>query len=161
MNKNNKKNRNMKRENTQHACPFRLTPHFTLEEMTHSETARLYDIDNTPTPEVIHNLQTLCTKVLEPLRKEFGPVRVTSGYRSAWLNHLVGGVKRSQHILGQAADIHIPDRRRGVEMLEFIFMTLDYDQLLLEHNAQGGEWIHVSYNESHNHCVMIPYYMGN
>ena len=40
-------------------------------------------------------------------------------------------------------------------------MTLDYDQLLLEHNAQGGEWIHVSYNESHNRCVMIPYYMGN
>src|SRR3712207_9293360 len=74
----------------------RLTPHFPPEEMPRSATARRYHVDNTPSPEAVHNLRRLCTKVLEPLRKEFGPIRVTSGYRSEWLNRMVGGATHSQ-----------------------------------------------------------------
>ncbi|HEY9542441.1 D-Ala-D-Ala carboxypeptidase family metallohydrolase [Prevotella sp.] len=149
----------MKTHNPTNGDRLRLTPHFTLEEMTRSATARRYHVDNTPSPEAVHNLRRLCTKVLEPLRKEFGPIRVTSGYRSEWLNRMVGGATHSQHIFGEACDIHIPSRAKGIEMLEFIFMTLDYDQLLFEHNLQGAEWIHVSYREGHNRQIMIPYYM--
>ena len=151
----------MEKENTQSCCTLRLTPHFTLNEMVRSETARRNHIDNTPSLEVVHNLQMLCLKVLEPLRKEFGPIHVTSGYRSEWLNRAVGGAVHSQHLLGEAADIRVPNRKKGVEMMEFIFMTLEYDQLILEHDLQGNEWIHVSYREEHNRGIMIPYYRGN
>src|SRR3712207_735158 len=85
----------MKTHNPTNGDRLRLTPHFTLEEMTRSATACRYHVDNTPSPEAVHNLRRLCTKVLEPLRKEFGPIRVTSGYRSEWLNRMVGEIGRA------------------------------------------------------------------
>jgi hypothetical protein len=36
-----------------------MTPHFTLAELTASETAERNGIDNTPTPEHLENLQRL------------------------------------------------------------------------------------------------------
>ena len=38
---------------------MRLTPHFTLEELTFSETATRLGIDNTPSIEVKQNLEKL------------------------------------------------------------------------------------------------------
>lgn len=42
-------------------------------------------------------LVLLCTAVLEPLREEFGPVVVTSGYRPLAYNRTVGGATSSYH----------------------------------------------------------------
>jgi len=44
-----------------------LSPNFTLEELTHSETAVRLGIDNTPTVEVIDNLKFLSGR-LEDVR---------------------------------------------------------------------------------------------
>lgn len=48
------------------------------------------------------------TVVLQCIREHFGkPVTITSGYRTAAHNAAVGGAKRSQHLLGRAADIRV------------------------------------------------------
>ena len=63
--------------------------HFTIKELSHSDTALAKGIDNFPTAEAISNLTKLVDNVLDPLREKYGkPIRVSSGYRSAILNHL-------------------------------------------------------------------------
>jgi zinc D-Ala-D-Ala carboxypeptidase len=58
-----------------------LTPNFTLQEMTISQTAERHGIDNIPNSEQIINLKRVCT-VLEAVRATIGkPVMVSSGFR--------------------------------------------------------------------------------
>lgn len=79
---------------------------FTLAELTESATAKRLNIDNTPTAEVIENLQYGCDMVLDPLRRLYGaPIIIGSGYRCKQLNKAVGGVPNSWHQEGNAADI--------------------------------------------------------
>ena len=118
-----------------------LSPHFTLGEMTVSQTAARRGIANDPPAGAISNLRTLCAEVLEPVRAHFArPVIVSSGYRSPALNRAIGGSPSSQHCLGEAADITVP----GVGVLDlaqWLHRNLDYDQLIYEY----GRWVHVSY----------------
>ena len=58
-----------------------LTPNFTLQEMTISQTAERHGIDNTPNSEQIINLKRVST-VLEVIRATIDrPVMVSSGFR--------------------------------------------------------------------------------
>lgn len=126
-----------------------LSDHFSLEEMTNSQTAKRQNIDNTPSDEVVAQLTNLCQDVLEPLRAKFGAISINSGYRSPALNKAVGGVANSQHVLGQAADTEL----MGTDNLDWAYMVkgsgIVYDQLILEFYdpAIGGNngWVHVSY----------------
>ena len=107
----------------------RLTEHFSLGEMLRSCTADYFGIDNVPTVEQHENMQALCEKVLEPLRKKFGVIIISSGFRNPRLNQAVGGSPQSQH-----------------KMFRYIRDHLPFDQLLYEHKRRNGRrWIHVSY----------------
>lgn len=129
-----------------------LTPHFTLEELIKSDTAVRFNLDNTPTPDVIENLKWLCVKILEPLRGKVGPILVSSGYRSLAVNTKVGGASNSAHILGQAADISVPNMT--VEQLYQLIKTtaLPFDQLIQEFNA----WVHIQYKRDTQPPRLIP-----
>lgn len=123
-----------------------LTPHFTLNEFILSGTAIRKGIDNTPDEIEIERMRMLCVKVLEPLRLRFGVIRITSGYRCKVLNKAVGGVANSQHMYGEAADIHISNMEVGMKMFDYIRINCDFDQLLFEHSMKNGCcWLHVSY----------------
>lgn len=116
--------------------------YFKLIEFTASATARELDIDNTPSKEAIENIEALVSKVLDPLREAFGkPVYVRSGYRSVDLNMAVGGVKNSQHLKGEAADITANSREDNQWLFEYIRDNLPFDQLIDEYNYS---WVHVS-----------------
>lgn len=122
-----------------------LTEHFSLKEMLLSGTAIRRGIDNTPTPEVVENLRLLCRNVLEPLRRRYGRILITSGYRCPALNKAVGGVPHSQHMRGEAADIFIPNIELGEKYVVFLHDHTPYDQLILEPPRGKKRWIHVSY----------------
>jgi zinc D-Ala-D-Ala carboxypeptidase len=129
-----------------------LSPHFTLEELTKSQVGDRMGINNLPGAAALDSLKVLCERVLEPIRIQFGPVFVNSGYRGPELNKAVGGVSTSQHCLGQAADIEVPGVANGTLAL-WISENLDFDQVILECYRKGqpnSGWVHVSYKGSDN-----------
>lgn len=120
-----------------------MTPHFTIAELTASETALRRGLRNDPTLSDLRRLRALCEHILEPLRAEVGPLIVTSGYRSADLNRLVGGVPESAHRYGCAADV-VPVRCSVEEAWRAVVrLGLPFDQAIWERRGERSEWLHV------------------
>ena len=75
------------------------------------------------------------------------PIIITSGYRSAELNRKVGGVATSNHLTGCAVDIRIAGKEQLIRyaciLLDYADETKqDFDEILLEHGANGVIWLH-------------------
>lgn len=87
---------------------MKVSANFDLETLTFSETATRKGIVNSPGPLEIENLKRLCTVVLEPLKKQFPKMIVSSAFRSRKLNAAIGGSATSEHVNGNAADIYVP-----------------------------------------------------
>lgn len=122
--------------------------YFTIQELSHSDTAVARGIDNYPTAEAIHNLTKLVENVLDPLREKYGkPIRISSGYRSAILNRSVNGAASSQHRVGEAADITVGSKEENRKLFEIIRQELPFDQLIDE---KDFSWVHVSFREGRN-----------
>ena len=135
-----------------------LSEHFRLSEFTNSYMAKRLGIDNTPSLAVVSNLQQLCRHVLEPLRQYAGcPIIISSGYRCPSLNQAVGGVSKSQHLVGEAADIVLPSTAVGRQWLGWL-MDQKFDQLIFERASVKSStfWLHVSYRQvGHNRQQVI------
>jgi hypothetical protein len=126
----------------------RISKNFTLEEFTASATAKANGIRNNPGQTDIVNLCGLVHNVLQPLRKWWGKeVKIGSGYRSLALNQAVGGVKNSQHMRGEAADLCIDgDIQKGKQWFNWIKTHCEFHQLIWEKNPKTGNyWLHVSF----------------
>lgn len=124
---------------------MKLTRNFQLDEFLRSETAQRLGTKICPSLENTLNLTYLCAMVLQPLRNHFQePIRITSGLRNTWVNTVVGGASDSQHLRGEAADIHLPSHERGREYFLYIMEHCTFDQLIWETNHSGSTWIHVS-----------------
>lgn len=126
---------------------IQLSPHFKLSEFECSSTARTHGIRNKAPMSVIGNARTLCLEVLEPLRQHLGkPVIISSGYRCPKLNKLVGGAPNSQHLTGEAADLHTESLSELKEWFTWIMDNCNFDQLILERASKTSNhwWIHVS-----------------
>ena len=125
---------------------MKLSDHFTLEEMVRSATATANKIDNTPRQAEIDWLKYLCVYVLEPLRKHMGrPISISSGYRCPRVNTLVGGVAKSQHMYGQAADIRILNKQDGDKIFAYLKSNKYVSKALYERSkSTGARWIHVA-----------------
>lgn len=126
---------------------MQLSPHFSLRELTRSQTARRKGLANDPGAVEIENLIRLAHGVLEPVRAQFGvPFSPTSGYRCPPLNRAIGGAARSQHINGEAVDFRIPGLS-NMTVACWIQQTLTFDQLILEYPMPGDAdagWVHCS-----------------
>ena len=129
----------------------RLSPHFSLSEFLN---VRKYP-DNKPTMQHVANMTYGCRMLLEPARQVVGPILINSGFRNPRVNALVGGVKNSQHLLGQAADIRPKDPRQFQRLVDFLKSHELTDQLLT-----GNGWLHISWNpfSPPRHYVRIGYY---
>ena len=135
-----------------------LTAHFSLHEMTKSETALRKGMPNEPTEADIANLKLLAEKVLQPLRDHYGVgIKVNSGYRSPDVNAAVGGSRTSDHCKGQAADIEIAGIPNAT-LAQYIKDSLQYTQLILEFYTPGipdSGWVHVSYDANNLKCQTL------
>jgi hypothetical protein len=132
---------------------MKLSEHFALAEFTRSESAKRHGVSNEPTPEHLENIKVLCEKILEPIRTKFGPLNISSGYRSKVLNHYIGGALSSQHCEGKAADIDQDDMAgaTNTEIFNWIKDNLDFDQMIWEFGDNNKpDWVHVSYNGAKN-----------
>ena len=96
-----------------------------------------------------------CKLLLEPARAVVGPIIINSGFRNKAVNRRVGGVRNSQHLLGQAADIRPQDPKQFQRLVEFLKTCEHTDQLLT-----GNGWLHISWNPftAPRHYVRIGYY---
>ena len=122
---------------------MKLTEHFTLEELTHSDYANEHGLNNTASEYVEKNLMMLCVLILEPLRMSLNrAVIINSGYRSKEVNAGVGGVASSHHLLGLAADIHFHSETELKEMLSVLKRNKHLDLALVE-RSKNAKWLHV------------------
>lgn len=122
---------------------MKLSPHFTLEELTASDTALREGLDNTPGPAALANLCRL-SQCLEQLRHTLKrPIHISSGYRCAELNRRVGGTPGSAHTLGLAADIMVTGMPAHTLAQQVIDSGLAFDQLILEFDR----WVHLALAE--------------
>ena len=122
---------------------MQLTDHFTLEQLTCSETAERDGIDNTAPLEVIDNLRRLA-EGLEAVQALLGaPLEISSAYRSPALNRAVGGSPTSQHSQGLAADFVCSEFGTPMAIAAAIQASdIEFDQCILEY----GRWVHLSFS---------------
>ena len=115
-----------------------MTPHFTLEELTHTDHRTL---DNTPNETELANLKRLAA-FLEEVKTALGgrPVMVNSAFRSKQVNDAVGSKDTSQHRIGCAVDIRVPQLTPDQVVKAIVAAGLEYDQLIREFDR----WTHVS-----------------
>ena len=140
----------------------KLSPHFTLGELTKSSHREVYNI---PSHEAIENLKKVCSW-LEVLRKRYNelyqttpgpsslfeegktvPIIINSGYRSPQLNRKVGGAPNSNHLTGCAVDIRVSGQEQLIQYAAILIQYAnethqDFDELLLEKNKHGAIWLH-------------------
>ena len=146
---------------------MRLSKNFTLQELTHSNTAVRLGIENTPDKEGIWNLTLLATELLQPIRDRIGALRVTSGYRSPELNAIFGA-NRSQHMLCEAVDLQFVKRGKmdNLQIYQAVIdLDLDFDQCILEFgnateyiDPTHPDWVHLSWKVTDNRReVLIAY----
>jgi zinc D-Ala-D-Ala carboxypeptidase len=115
-----------------------LTPHFSLEELTHTDHRTL---DNTPNEAELTNLKRLA-EFLEAVKTVLGgkPIIVNSAFRSKAVNDAVGSKDTSQHRTGCAADIRVPGMTPDEVVKAIIAANLGHDQVIREFDR----WTHVS-----------------
>ena len=135
---------------------MKLTEHFTLEELTFSETAVRKGIDNSAPLAVIPCLTALAGG-LEEVRALLGkPLHINSGYRSAALNRAIGGSKASAHMEGYAADFTCREFGSTKAICQAIADSkIKFDQLIEE-----GTWVHISFAPTMRRKVMSAHFVG-
>jgi hypothetical protein len=118
-----------------------LSEHFTLEELTNSETAARNGWDNTPNATELANLVRLAA-FLEEVKTVIGgkPVMINSAFRSKLVNDGVGSKDSSQHRVGCAADIRVPSMTPDEVVKAVIASGIKYDQIIREFDR----WTHIS-----------------
>ena len=119
----------------------RLSPHFTLAELTVSNSGARAGLRNVPVGTALDNLTRLA-QLLEGVRTVLhgAPILVSSGYRSPAINNLVGGSLGSAHMRGLAADFIAPRFGPPRAVCEAIrASSVQFDQLIFE-----GTWVHIA-----------------
>ena len=137
---------------------MRLSKNFVLSEITRSNTANRLGINNEPTKKDLENLQRIVTNILQPMRNHFGPIRISSGYRSKELNRAIGGSIKSQHCKGEALDIQFwkDGQMYNKKIYDWIINNaIEFDQMI---NEFDFSWIHISLKKSKNRREILEAY---
>ena len=136
---------------------YNLSPNFTVE-MLSSKAAVTRDSIRGHTGatygEIVYNLQAVALNVLEPVKKIYPNMFVTSAFRDPGN---ASNAKTSQHPLGQGVDIQFKgiSKKDYYDIATKLAKVLKYDQLILEYCSYSkNPWIHVSYSVKNRSQVL-------
>ena len=121
------------------------SPNFSMDELTHSDTAARHGIDNTPNDNEKENLYKLAME-MEDVRELLNnkPIFCSSGFRCVELNTLIGSKKTSSHVRGLACDFTARGYGNPNDIVfALINSDIPYDQVILEFDR----WVHISFCE--------------
>jgi len=109
------------------------SPHFSWDELTTTSTG----LANTPSAGQRSNLQRLATKVLEPIRGQFGPIQITSAFRSSAVNRAVGGISTSAHLDGLGVDLYATQGATADQIATWLYSqtSIPLRQIIVERHT--------------------------
>jgi putative chitinase len=118
---------------------MQLSEHFSLEELT---ATQVRGADNSLPPSLLDAMRDTAVR-MESVRSALGrPIIVTSGYRSALVNKIVGGVPNSAHMSARAVDFICPAFGSPRDVCSAIQRSgIKFDQLIWEYG-----WVHISFD---------------
>lgn len=119
----------------------KLSPHFTLKELTKARPSFLKQNRAGVTPTYWLALKDLAVNILEPIRRKYGPMYITSAFRCDAYNKKIGGSPRSQHRFAQAVDFKYPkEKLRKIFNWVYKESGIKFGQIIHEKES----WIHIS-----------------
>ena len=140
---------------------YNLSPNFTVEMLSSKAAVSRDEIvahGSYTYGDIAYNLQAIALNVLEPVKKLYPNMIVTSAFRNPGN---ASNAKTSQHPLGQGVDIQF----RGATKAEYyeialkLARVLKYDQLILEYcNYAKNPWIHVSFSVKTNRSSVLTFF---
>ena len=103
-------------------------------------------------PEIVCNMKQLAINCLDPIKKKYPNMILTSVWRSEAVNKRAGGSTKSDHLRGFAADIQFTgftreDYFRAIQEIQKLIPA--FRQLILEYRG-NTTWIHVAFNKNDN-----------
>jgi uncharacterized protein YcbK (DUF882 family) len=136
---------------------YNLSPNFTVE-MLSNKAAVTRDVIRSHAGatygEIAYNLQAVALNILEPVKKLYPNMFVTSAFRDPGN---ASNAKTSQHPLGQGVDMQFKGitKKEYYEIATKLAKVLKYDQLILEYCSYSkNPWIHVSYSVKNRDQVL-------
>jgi len=139
---------------------YNLSPNFTVEMLSSKAAVTRDPIrghEKATYGEIIFNLQAIALNVLEPVKKIYPNMFVTSAFRDPGN---ASNAKTSQHPLGQGVDIQFKGitKKEYFEIATKLAKVLKYDQMILEYCSYAkNPWIHVSYSVKNRSQVLTFY----
>ncbi len=125
---------------------MKISKNISFKEAIRSSTAIRKGIFNEPNGDELEAMLLVAEKIFQPLREEFGAIRINSFFRCSALNVAVGGSKSSQHCKGEAIDVDALNGVTNKELFNYIKDNLDFDQLIWEYGTdEEPAWVHFSY----------------
>ena len=136
---------------------YNLSPNFTVEMLSNKAGVTRDPIRGHTSAtygEIVYNLQAVALNILEPVKKIYPNMFVTSAFRDPGN---ASNAKTSQHPLGQGVDIQF----KGITKKEYfdiatkLAKVLKYDQMILEYCSYANNpWIHISYSVKNRSQVL-------
>jgi zinc D-Ala-D-Ala carboxypeptidase len=140
---------------------MKLSKNFSRAEIEHSNTAKRLGISNEMSEKHLENMQRLIDNLIQPMRDDLGPIRISSGYRSPSLNRAIGGSNRSQHSKGEALDLQFwgKGKMNNKVIYDWIIDSgLEFDQMI---NEFDFAWIHISLKANKNRKEVLEAYKND
>jgi hypothetical protein len=134
-----------------------LSPHFTVEEFSQSQTAARLGINN-DIPLELYAPAKRTAEGLEQVRSllRSHPIHISSGYRCLALNAALGSKNTSQHVKAEAVDFTCPTFGSVDRIVRAIVgSTIKYDQVIREFDKYGGGWVHISFSDKPKRQALI------
>lgn len=126
-----------------------MAPNFRYIDFVKSSTATRLGIVNVPNEQQWQSIERVAGNIIQPVRNQFGPIIITSGFRCVELCLKIGSSPTSNHAKGEAVDFEPLNKNIPlIDVVEWIHRNLPYRELIAEFFPGG--WIHAAFRLNKN-----------